>query len=106
MKRIISLLLTSMLLQACTLIAGSKPPPYIYEAWHKSGATKDLVKADMVECGYRDVMMANDLVKTETDKAEICMKRRGYTLDESRYLPGNCYGRGPYLCNKVWESVK
>jgi len=84
-----------------------QPPQYIFEAWEKQGTSVIDVKEAMRSCGYKNLVLANDLTKDEAAYSEECMNRKGFKLNLSSYRADNCYGpNSPYLCNRLWQGEK
>lgn len=82
-----------------------QPPKSVVQAWSREDASPDQVRAAMKDCGYKDVVLANDISAQAASDAESCMKGRGFKLDLSSYRPNNCYGKNsPYLCKALWNG--
>lgn len=90
--------ITSLILSGCVVMAPSyhQPPPSADQAWKKSGATLETLRADLQSCNYIDNV--SQINKTKFEKQTQCMKNKGYTISTKPYNAHNCYGNAPAMC--------
>lgn len=90
MFRFIVILLFVAISTACFPKQAFRPPPPAFKSWGKIGASDSDVKAQMLDCGYRNPYSADrrDSINDEA-KHQLCMFSNGYKF-KSGYK-GLCY---------------